>query len=380
MASRPPPYDGAVIYTPGRAWTLGKLASLDGIRGLAIVLVLVGHWGVPGHSAAAAVGVTVFFVLSGFLITSLLVREYREAGTIAMRLFYGRRARRLLPALACVLLVVVTLDLLSGRADLVVERALPALLYAYNWLLSFGMSAVGDPLGHTWSLAIEEQFYLLWPVALIVSLRRGGTRLALRVSVAFLLTSLVDRVVQSLVNPGGVDHIYFATDTNLLSLMTGCSLALAAADGLLPRISGAAALIAGAILEMLCVTGTHGPNLIFLLGIPIGVSASAAVLIAYLIGTDRRTIFHGRALVTAGALSYSLYLWQTPFSIVAEYHPAQFSVLESAVLTVLAATLSLLLVERPIRRRFGHRAPVRPRRQGPAPASGTMGLKGTSEF
>src|SRR5919107_2026204 len=157
--------------------------ALDGIRGLAVAAVLAFHGGVAVLHGGF-LGVDAFFVLSGFLITSLLFAEHASTGRIDLRAFWARRARRLLPALLLVLAVVLPLsrwamppeELAALRAD-----ALAALAYVANWRLMdrgggyFAETAAPSPLQHTWSLAIEEQFYLVWPllvVALLLATRR----------------------------------------------------------------------------------------------------------------------------------------------------------------------------------------------------------------
>jgi peptidoglycan/LPS O-acetylase OafA/YrhL len=141
-----------------------RLANLDGLRALAVLLVLVTHS--TTRLPFGGIGVTVFFVLSGYLITTLLIREREATGRISLRLFYLRRANRLYPALVTMLLVTVALGAPVGSAVI-------AGTYTTNLFNSFG---VGNfPYGHTWSLAMEEQFYLLWPILLPVVLR-GGRR------------------------------------------------------------------------------------------------------------------------------------------------------------------------------------------------------------
>ena len=131
--------------------------ELDALRGIAVLLVIGGHLYIPGLLGGANVGVTLFFVLSGYLITSIL----RENGDLIR--FYKRRARRLVPAL------IVWLGALVVAGALNFEETLPPLLYAANWSAAPGYLAA--PVWHTWSLAVEEQFYLMWPVVLLVARR-----------------------------------------------------------------------------------------------------------------------------------------------------------------------------------------------------------------
>jgi len=163
----------ATVRAPSR---LGYQPGLDGLRAIAVVLVLLYHGGVS-WAAGGFLGVDVFFALSGFLITSLLVDEHARHGRISIPAFYARRARRLLPALALVLVAVVAYaatlapdgSLRQLRGDL-----LATIGYATNWRLVlsdrgyFDAFTTPSPLKHTWSLAVEEQFYLVWPVLLLV--------------------------------------------------------------------------------------------------------------------------------------------------------------------------------------------------------------------
>src|SRR5262245_4312195 len=151
--------------------------DIDGLRAIAVAIVVAFHTGVPGF-AGGFVGVDVFFVISGFLITGLLVNELRATGTISLSRFYARRVRRLLPALAVVLTAtlllgsVVLLSVAGEQQDLA-KSALAAALSASNiffWLTSNYFSVAADlmPLLHTWSLSVEEQYYLVWPTLLIL--------------------------------------------------------------------------------------------------------------------------------------------------------------------------------------------------------------------
>ena len=224
------------------------LPALNGLRGVAVIGVVAYHLQL-GWAKGGYLGVDLFFVLSGFLITTLLLEEWAGSGRINLAAFWGRRARRLLPAL---FLVVAALALYlvcnavfggpgaNGLIDLSGLRgdAIATLLYVNNWHLIyahqsyFAQFSTPSPLQHTWSLAIEEQFYLVWPLVLLVLLRfgrRGWRRLGVTLTVVLGVGSSVLMAV--LFNPpADPSRIYYGTDTRLFDLMAGATLAFLAAS------------------------------------------------------------------------------------------------------------------------------------------------------
>ena len=158
---------------------IGRIGGLDGLRAIAVALVLVYHL-IPGVLPGGMVGVDAFFVISGFLITSLLLLEQRRTGRIDLRRFWIRRLRRIVPALVAAVAVVVALAAcIGGDALLAVRRqVLSSILLVYNWAEIIGGSSYFDQtqpllLTNVWSLAVEEQFYLLWPLVIVAFLSRG---------------------------------------------------------------------------------------------------------------------------------------------------------------------------------------------------------------
>jgi peptidoglycan/LPS O-acetylase OafA/YrhL len=299
-------------YAPGRPWTMGRLPALDGLRGLAILLVLLCHLDVPLMAGAGAAGVTIFFVLSGFLITSLLVRGWHGDGRGHLGRFYLRRVRRLFPALVGLLAVVTCVDIVTGDVAHIGGRVVPALFYVYNWIC-VNTSVAGDPIGQTWSLSIEEQFYLLWPLVLLICLRLGGADLALRVAAIGAAAALLDRLVLVVIH-APTARIFFASDTNALPLMVGCALALALSQGRLPRLAPITMPYAGIAVFGVCALAAYGAGVDFTLVGPVLVTAAAAAFIARVVtaGAGAGGAFNWRWARALGRVSYSLYLWQTP--------------------------------------------------------------------
>ena len=232
-----------------RRVSLPHVAALDGLRGLAIAGVLVFH---GGHLTGGYLGVDLFFVLSGFLITSLLLAESGSSGRIALGAFWARRARRLLPALAATLFGVALYCLLvEGPADLEQIRgdALATIGYVANWRAVnahqdyWALFQAPSPLQHTWSLAIEEQFYLVWPPVFVGLLAWWRRRTPAAVLVTAAIGSIAASVLMAwLYDPANVSRVYYGTDTRAAAILVGA--ALAAALVLWRPVRGRAARVA----------------------------------------------------------------------------------------------------------------------------------------
>jgi len=335
--------------------------ALDGFRAGAVLLVMVYHMGIPprgGH-----IGVNAFFVLSGFLITSLLLHENLNTGRIALGSFYIRRALRLYPPLLAVAAVVAAYSLLvpgAVRADSSLP-ALPAVvLYFSNWVRSFGE---GTPLGlfeHTWSLSVEEQFYLLWPLLLLAVIRLTG-RLSAVALVAFAGCggALLLRLALNGSTPG--ERITSGIDTQADQLLFGCLLAavvlMAARHGWeesLSRMLRFAVWPAAVALGVVAVAWKPGDQSTAGMFIPALVAASCAAVIGFLYLNQNSWASRAlgcKPLVYVGKRSYALYLWHYPIYTVmtVSNFPASGPVrmaLEVA-LSFVAAELSWRLVESP---------------------------------
>ncbi|MFC8803513.1 acyltransferase family protein [Streptomyces anthocyanicus] len=341
------------------------IAPLDGLRGVAVLGVLFFH---AGHFDGGFLGVDLFFVLSGFLITGLLLTEARARdGRIDLLAFWGRRARRLLPALAVVL---------AGTLLLVWALGPPNLLrYALddgpwvaanlaNWHFVADRVGYWDSAGtrvfsHLWSIAVEEQFYVVWPLVLCLTARgRGGGRRVAAVAAAGAAASLVLMVV--LTTPADTTRVYEGTDTRAFSLLLGALAATEPAARLVSRLGERAAgrwslvLAAGIGAYWITADGQNSPSL-FRGGLFLHALA-AALLIACLARSPRTPA--GRFLAAAplrrlGTVSYSLYLWHWPvYLLLSEERLGLEGAPRTAVLlavSVALAVLSKVLVEDPVR-------------------------------
>jgi len=220
-----------------KAKTLPYLPGLDGLRALAVLAVVLYHAGqtwLPG----GFLGVEVFFVISGYIITSGLLAEWRETGRIAFGAFWLRRARRLLPALFAMIAALLVLSLVYLPAELHRLRsdALAAAAYVTNWSLIlehrdyFETFARPPLLQHLWSLAVEEQFYVVWPLVMAALLRLRRPRLAAAVLIAGALTSAA-LMAALYSDPYDTARVYYATDTRASGLLLGSALAFAVRPG-----------------------------------------------------------------------------------------------------------------------------------------------------
>jgi peptidoglycan/LPS O-acetylase OafA/YrhL len=378
--------DGAVSTapdSPAGGPHLSYLPALDGLRAVAVIGVLAFHGGIswlPG----GFLGVDTFFVLSGFLITSLLLREWESAGTIALTAFWARRARRLLPALFALVLLVVCVApfaMPSGTYPGLRGDAISALLYVANWRFVFAgtayfaQSAPASPLAHTWSLAIEEQFYLFWPIVVLLVLT-WTKRLAplLWVCLAGALASCVEMAL--LFRAGAsITRLYYGTDTRAQALLVGAALAvgLAMVAGERGEATGNKGAwrpqtrIGRAVLAMLALAGvsggaamwatTTGTSPLLYEGGFLLMAVCAAAVVACVVCLPAGLLARALSalpLRALGRISYGVYLWHYPLFL---WVDGQRTGLQGAALfavrcalTLTVATASFLLLERPIRR------------------------------
>jgi peptidoglycan/LPS O-acetylase OafA/YrhL len=335
----------AAAGTTGAAperWRLGRRPALDGVRGVAVLLVMAQHAELPGFRQGGATGVTMFFALSGFLITALLVEEDRATGRVSLLAFCRRRVGRLLPALVVFLVAVVALGLAPvGDAGI-------AGLYAANWVRAGGDNL--GYLGHTWSLAVEEQFYAVWPLVFVLLRRRPRWLLGLT-----LLGAVGSAVERQLLWGHGLDRIYFGSDTRADAILLGCALGLVLARG--RRIAVPRPVAALAWAGLLGLTAARSGWFFHWGFAPTAFLAVVVVAAAATVRPGATRVLERAPLVRAGRLSYGLYLWQFP--IILWLGPRIGSrpvriVVELGV-TVALAVASARYVEQPVRRRIGPR-------------------------
>ena len=355
----------------GRAH-LGYRPALDGLRAVAIGLVFLHHTGallVPslqhGLFPGGFLGVNVFFVLSGFLITTLLL-ERRGAEPHPIRTFYERRVLRLFPAVVVLVVVVFAYALITGNDIANAARAFAVVgTYTANWAALWGID-FSHYVGHLWSLAIEEQFYLAWPLILFAAMRLGcSRRQMLWIVLAAALVAAGWRA--SLWEPGAWLRIYIRTDAQADSILIGAALALLPAGRVVAavprRARGPLAWLA--LAAVVAVAEAVEPSSA---GLYLGGFTVLAVVVALLIalelepGVGPYRVLTLRPVLVLGRLSYSLYLWHYPvFLVVAERTAGWSGALRVPVAWAIAlgaAAASYRLVELPalrIKGRLGRR-------------------------
>lgn len=328
----------------------GRLPSLDGLRAISIILVLLGHaGGTRGFQAVnlqigdyAHLGVVVFFVISGFLITTLLMHEYDTTRRISLKLFYARRTLRIFPASYFYLCIVCLLSALNF-----IHLTSADIWHAFTYTVNF-LPRRSWQIGHLWSLSVEEQFYLLWPFAFAIS----GPRKANRIAWAVVGLAIVARIVNFV-------YLIWSPYYNLEmfpmvadSLATGCLLArlrswLEGQEWYLRIFHPAWSLL---LLALVLVLNRFGNYIAIAVFGPSIINFGLAILIhrfVYLAGSPVGKLLNWKPLVLVGVLSYSLYLWQQLFLNRASgawmnAYP------QNLAFAIAAALASYFLVEKPL--------------------------------
>lgn len=293
------------MTSPPQLARLGYRPALDGLRGAAVALVLLRHLGSDRIVGAGAVGVGAFFTLSGFLITTLLLEEWHESSRVDLRAFFRRRFLRLLPALVAALVVATVFATATGRLDRLTGPIVAAGLYVMNYARILGVNH--SFLAHTWTLAVEEHFYLLWPVTLLAVLRWGTRRTLLGVTVGLAAATGLWRVW--LWSQGAEAlRLQYATDTRLDSMLIGCAAAILF-SGRLPKVPAWAGWAALATLAWLTVLGPQS-DLMLTAGYTALPLASIVLILHLLRGAGvLSAAARWRPAVALGRISYGVYLW-----------------------------------------------------------------------
>lgn len=286
-----------------------RVPGLDGLRGVAVLLVVAFHVSGRLLPFGGFVGVTTFFTLSGFLITRILIRERESTGRIDLKAFYIRRLLRLYPALILLLLVLPVLLFAAGDAQLhdYLWRAAASGFYFSN-LLQAGGHGLGV-LTHTWSLSVEEQFYLVWPILLIglASVARGS-RKHLVWSIAVCLAGALSWRVFAQVT-FGFERVYYAPDTNAFALLAGGLLGSIRTLRRMPAWFGWLSIASLVALAALRPPPGVDPDLMS--GLVITLTPAVAVAVVWAAAHGQKLLEFG-PLKSAGVVSYGLYLWHDP--------------------------------------------------------------------
>lgn len=351
------------------------IPALDGLRALAVIAVVIYHMNATALQSGL-LGVTIFFVLSGYLITGLLIREWSTTKKINLPQFWLRRVRRLFPAIVFVLLGTIVLtgvfapDMLTRlRNDIVA-----ALLFFTNWWYIFQdvsyFEAMGapSPVTHFWSLAIEEQFYLIWPPLLLLLLSKRVKKR--HIQLGLLVTAIASAAAMAILYSPQADpsRVYYGTDTRAFSLLIGAFLAFefpparvnghgrqgfTARDRKIALGVGSAAL-AGILVMMVAVNG-YSPFLYYG-GIALLSLLTGALIITLADGRSPLARFFAlRPLVWIGKLSYSIYLWHYPLLLL--MNPRNFTgetpwfaYVGQALVILAVSAISYYVVETPLRK------------------------------
>lgn len=338
-----------------------RRSDVQGLRALAILFVILyhGNFGLRG----GFVGVDVFFVISGFVITTTLQRELETAGSLDVRGFYVRRVKRILPALAVVVSVVaITSPLLAPIAAIRISSltALFASVFAANWYLAslpdgyFSVSAALDPLLHTWSLAVEEQFYLVYPVLLFAAWRLGrrlgGARLvALGV---LLICTVASFDIAAFWNAENATRVFYASPGRAWEFGAGALTALLVKVWeRLPQLLCSALGAASIALLVASTFGTSNEHSLTV-RVLVPVMATCGLIVAGTRTNVVSALLSRRPMTAVGDVSYSLYLWHWPLIVFAHAlaPSSAWAPRLAAVLAYLPAALSYRLIENPIRR------------------------------
>ena len=370
---------------------LAYIPALDGLRAAAVIAVLLFHETSIGPARLGSIGVYVFFVLSGFLITSLLINEWEQTGNLNMPRFLRHRFFRLMPALGVMLLVLAAARWLPYPPGLDVGHMLPrpaaliaAMTYTTNILMAYGVLVPEGPLSHTWTLAIEAQFYILWPFVLRAALPLPERRRGLLFLLALCIVGLgLGRPLASIAGASPI-YLFLSTEANIDGLMIGCLIAMLLWDESkwqhFDRHWSYRWLVAITIIAFVVACGIFlasgsavyqrqaWPWPTILLSV---ISSSTSLITATIIISLIRSPYSPLSSILSlpltryiGKISYSLYLWHLPIIAVCTFALSENRMLNAAtaiITSFFVAILSFHFIESPARklgRQITHRQSV----------------------
>ncbi|WP_342774688.1 acyltransferase family protein [Paenibacillus dokdonensis] len=347
------------------------MPGLDGLRAISVLAVMAYHLNLK-WAQGGLLGVGIFFVISGYLITDQIIHEWKTYQRLSLLNFWIRRARRLLPAMGCMLLFVAVWLLLVDPSRLPAMKGafLSSLFYVNNWWLIFHKVSYfesfgpASPIGHLWSLSIEEQFYVIWPLILVFGIkithRRG------KLFILILVCAAASALAMAMIYVPGTDpsRVYYGTDTRAFALLAGAALAVVWPS---QKLSGSISSGARSVLDIIGALGMivlmvliyrtnefddslyRGGLLLtsFMTAVLIAVLAHPASLLGRLMGW--------RPLRWLGVRSYSLYIWHYPVIILTNSDvntdgPDVLRIIFQLALSLILAALSYRFVEEPLRR------------------------------
>jgi peptidoglycan/LPS O-acetylase OafA/YrhL len=326
-----------------------RIREFDGLRAVAVTMVVLFHAFRGAALTGGLIGVDIFFVLSGYLITTLLVIEQKKTGRISLLKFYARRACRLVPALWIVLAFCLPLAFWSTKPGEHLTTIAEAATYTINWYVALGIGPPGWIIGHTWSLAIEEQFYLIWPIILIVALS-FGPRAPIRVAIAIFALSTAMCVLLSAFN-FSVVRIYDGFDTRSSELFVGCILALISLPPTTAHLLTRSWIVPVTICLIVVFTLHLNSRFLGFGGLQFVALMAAWMIVAAQGDTVFGSVLRQRHVVYIGRISYGIYLWHyVLLEILVRRVGAPLAALIGVPLCVALAAASFEWVERPILR------------------------------
>jgi peptidoglycan/LPS O-acetylase OafA/YrhL len=366
------------------------MPGLDGLRAIAVLAVICFHLGF-GWAPGGLLGVGIFFTLSGYLITDILLGQFNRRGMIHLGRFWLGRVRRLLPALFLMLLIVIAWVTIFGPAqpDQFRKSVVSAIFYVNNWqqiaanVSYFARFAPEQPLNHLWSLSVEEQFYIFWPFLLLIGLKvirdRQGNGLRPNLAIATLILAIASSILMAVLYHPSLDpsRIYYGTDTRAAGLLFGAALAMVWPSRRLSKritpqarktLDGIGVLGLLIIAIMIWRTGEFS-QFLYRGGFVVLSLATVMVLMPLAHPACRLGNIVGcKPLRWIGVRSYGIYLWQTPVIVLTSpqhpfHHTLIRDVLQVAAIFIIAA-LSWKFVEEPIRHGAIGRLLARRRRVG----------------